>query len=185
MFLRDMSMTTKWDPAIQAGFEAIRAKWGADPRSVPFYLMCGVRPSTIEELGTYTVGDRDLEIEGVPGSDQVAHVRWGGLDAPAMVIPRFNGLSTLEWDLHTVVHEWGHVLHCSLGGEDFGLPNITTYAEDYPEEQFAECFTWWVLGPERYWAQRDWQKLDGDSSDIELLFQGLKKRYGQSEPKPS
>lgn len=55
-------------------------------------------------------------------------------------------------DIHTFVHELGHVLHRQMGWID-NFPKVSQYAHVNKYEAFAEAFTLWALNKTPYmWA---------------------------------
>lgn len=115
-------------PAIRQRIEGARLVTGVDP------VFAGVH-------GYHTTSDgrsyRDTACALYP---------WHQLHRPAddrcptVVLPDsvFDGA-----EIHTIVHEHGHILHWTLGLEHRATP-ITPYARTNHHEAFAEAFTAWV-----------------------------------------
>lgn len=173
--MKSISITAEWDEPIQHAFQKIEKAFGCIPH-VPHVIVQGVEPTKILTLGEYPKeGDnRKLAHKDVSFWDQTCHVKYLP-DTTALVLPKYNPPDKdLEWNTHIIVHEFGHVLHRAFKLNQMDLPNITWYANENKYEQFAECFTFYVLGEKAYWKHREWQRLEGEDERVIQVFDQLK-----------
>jgi hypothetical protein len=104
---------------------------------------------------------------------------WNGRDAvPTIVIPSLGrGWSA---DLPVVIaHEYGHVLHSTLGFEPEAWA-VSEMAKENHHEAFAEAFACWLIGGYPFWTWHQYRYGPDEATDA-LLWQ-LYSTSGTAEP---
>ena len=114
-------------------------------------FLCGVEPAYVglhrDDMAPIAAGHR------LAGSCIYAHNQ---IDRPADERRTTVCLPTGECAVDVVVHELGHALHEAIGfwpapyRQQWVAAPVTPYAQCNSDEAFAEAFTLWIYGHERY-----------------------------------
>jgi hypothetical protein len=168
MIIKSTVLSGEWHPALEAarGILPVHVQ-----EKVRCPLLIGTQPTKSLKFCNYPSASQTDDSRHY---DYIAHVNWENpstMRNPVLILPRWDKPTNTLWDVYVIIHEWGHVLHSKyFDNELMDLPNITKYAASNKLEQFAEAFTWYVLGDKLFQHYRAWDQLEKPTTYITEFF---------------